>query len=584
MAVDKFPDSGLPIRRSVELLPLIFQTPANYKFLSAVVDPLIQPGVLDKVVGYLGRRYDKTFNGQDVYVDTDATLRSRYQLEPGVIFKNHDKIENFYDYIDVKNQLKFFGNTVERDDKLTDQTHYTWNPPIDWDKFINYREYYWEPSGPRSINIAGQSADTVSTYKVVLGTTKNSFVFSPDSYTNNPTLTLFRGQTYKFKINAPNEGLNIRTNFDSGSLLFRPNQPYRAGSFAVYDSKLWRAIREVAVLDASSITIDSEDWQFVESANQGTALAYNKGVTNNGIENGTLTFTVPYDAPDVLYYQSNITPDAFGRFIIADIEENTFINIELEILGKTTYTSGNAVEFSNGMIVEFTGKVAPTKYGKDTWLVEGVGTAITLTRFNDLVVSGLSTTVPEILFDNQGFDTQPFDDASEYAGSKDYITIARNSADANPWSRYNRWFHRSVLEKSYKLRGQDFPAPETSRAKRPIIEFLPNLQLFNHGTTAKMSVDYVDTNTKDVFSTIEGSVGYSVDGEFLFSGARILVLADTDRLANNKIYTVEFITHNNSKQIHLQETQDTESILGQAVVVTRGKTNKGLMYHFDGVN
>ncbi len=584
MAVDKFPDSGLPIRRSVELLPLIFQTPANDKFLSAVVDPLIQPGVLDKVVGYLGRRYDKTFNGQDVYVDTDATLRSRYQLEPGVIFKNHDKIENFYDYIDVKNQLKFFGNTVERDDKLTDQTHYTWNPPIDWDKFINYREYYWEPSGPRSISIAGQSADTVSTYKVVLGTTKNSFVFSPDSYTNNPTLTLFRGQTYKFKINAPNEGLNIRTNFDSGSLLFRPNQPYRAGSFAVYDSKLWRAIREVAVLDASSITIDSEDWQFVESANQGAALAYDKGVTNNGIENGTLTFTVPYDAPDVLYYQSNITPDAFGRFIIADIEENTFINIELEILGKTTYTSGNAVEFSNGMIVEFTGKVAPTKYGKDTWLVEGVGTAITLTRFNDLVVSGLSTTVPEILFDNQGFDTQPFDDASEYAGSKDYITIARNSADANPWSRYNRWFHRSVLEKSYKLRGQDFPAPETSRAKRPIIEFLPNLQLFNHGTTAKMSVDYVDTNTKDVFSTIEGSVGYSVDGEFLFSGARILVLADTDRLANNKIYTVQFITHNNSKQIHLQETQDTESILGQAVVVTRGKTNKGLMYHFDGVN
>ena len=41
MAVDKFPKSGLPIRRSVELLPVIFQTPANDKFLSAVVDPLI---------------------------------------------------------------------------------------------------------------------------------------------------------------------------------------------------------------------------------------------------------------------------------------------------------------------------------------------------------------------------------------------------------------------------------------------------------------------------------------------------------------------------------------------------------------
>ena len=224
MAADKFPKSGLPIRKSVELLPVIFQTPTNDKFLSAVVDPLIQPGVLDKVVGYLGRRYDKTYNGKDVYVDTDATLRSSYQLEPGVIFKNHDKIENFYDYIDVKNQLKFFGNTIERDDKITGQTHYSWNPPIDWDKFINYREYYWEPLGPRSINITGQSAETVSTYKVVLGTTKNSFVFSPDSYTNNPTVTLFRGQTYQFKINAPGEGFSIRTNYDTGSLLFRPNQ------------------------------------------------------------------------------------------------------------------------------------------------------------------------------------------------------------------------------------------------------------------------------------------------------------------------------------------------------------------------
>ena len=73
---DKFPNSQLPIRRSVELLPVIFQTPANDKFLSAVVDPLIQPGVLDKVVGYIGRRYDKTYNGNDVYVDTDGTLRS----------------------------------------------------------------------------------------------------------------------------------------------------------------------------------------------------------------------------------------------------------------------------------------------------------------------------------------------------------------------------------------------------------------------------------------------------------------------------------------------------------------------------
>ena len=221
-----FPFSKLPIRKSVELLPKVFQTEANDKFLAGVVDPLVQPGLLDKITGYVGRRFGKTYNGNDLYLDTDTTLRSAYQLEPGVIYRNHDKIENFYDYIDFKNQLKFFGNTDERDDKITSQEHYTWNPPIAWDKFINYREYYWVPNGPPSVPVYGQSATVSSTYRVVLSTTANSFVFTPDAYTNNPTLTLYRGQTYKFRVNAPGEGFSIRTNYDTGSLIFKPSYGY----------------------------------------------------------------------------------------------------------------------------------------------------------------------------------------------------------------------------------------------------------------------------------------------------------------------------------------------------------------------
>jgi hypothetical protein len=584
MADKNFPKSNLPIRRSVELLPTVFQTEANDKFLSGVLDPLTQPGVLDKVVGYIGRRYGKTFSGNDVYVDTDQTLRSRYQLEPGVIYKNQEKIENFYDYLDFKNQLRFFGNTDNRDDKITEQDHYTWNPPVDWDKFINYREYYWEPSGPPTIAIRGQTAKIISTYKVVLGTTGNSFIFTPDSYTNNPTITLYRGQTYKFKINAPGEGFSIRTNYDTGSLIFKPYVNYPAGSLVAFDGKLWRAKQNVSAGDGSSITIDSQDWEYVELTSNKDALAYTKGVTNNGIENGTLTFEVPYDAPDTLFYQGQITPECFGRFIIANIEENTYINVDADIIGKSTYLSSNGIEFSNGMIIEFTGSVIPSKYASSTWLVEGVGEAITLTNFSDLVIPVLTTDVPEVLFDNEGFDSQPFDDATSYPTYKDYITISRDSIDRNPWSRYNRWFHRSVLEKAYSLRGQDFSANEASRAKRPVIEFSSNLQLFNHGSVAKQTVDYIDTFTSDIFSTVEGSTGYNVDGEFLFEGARVLVVADTDILANNKIYEVQFITHNNKKQIHLKKTQDSESIIGEGVLVRRGTNNGGKMFHFDGVS
>jgi hypothetical protein len=45
---------------------------------------------------------------------------------------------------------------------------------------------------------------------------------------------------------------------------------------------------------------------------------------------------------------------------------------------------------------------------------------------------------------------------------------------------------------------------------------------------------------------------------------------------------VEFITHNNVKQIHLRESVDTESILGQCVTVRRGVINKGIMFHYTG--
>lgn len=582
MAKKVFPQSQLPIRKTVELLPTVFQTPANDKFLSGVLDPFVQPGVLQKSVGYIGRRYGKTYNGKDIYLDTDETLRSRYQLEPGVVYNNQNKIENFYDYLDFKNQLQFFGNLEERDDHITSQTHYTWNPPIDWDKFVNYREYYWEPSGPPSISVSGQKSSVTSTYKVTLGT-DSSFIFSPDGYTNNPTLTLYRGQTYKFNVNAPTEGFVIRTNYDVGSLLFDPDYSYSVGSRVVFDNKLWQA-KVTTRADGSTIDIDSQEWEFIEDISSGTALDYDNGVTNNRIQNGILTFKVPYDSPDVLFYQSVINPDRFGRMIIADIESNTYINVDKEIVGKINYTSSNGVTFTNGLVVEFVGKVSPSKYSSDTWLVEGVGKEITLTRFADLVVPVLDYDIPEVLFDNEGFDTQPFDDASAYPGKKDYITINRNSKDTNPWSRYNRWFHRSVLEYSYAQRGQDFPATETERAKRPIIEFQPNLQLFNHGSVAKTVVDYIDTYTSDVFSNIEGSSGYNIDGEFLFQGARILVIADTDSMSNNKIYEVNFVTHNGKTQISLTETLDTNSTIGDCVLIRRGINNGGKMYHFNGTS
>ena len=578
---DKFPKSGLPIRKTVDLLPSIFRSETNDKFMSAVVDPLVQPGSLEKLVGYIGRRYGKTYLRPDVYLDSDNTLRSRYQLEPGVVVKKDDgSAEKFYDFIDFKNQLKFFGNNDERDNLITSQDHYSWNPPKHCDKYVNFLECYWIPEGPPPVDVYGQPRTVGSQYGVKLGV--NSFILSPDGYTNNPTLTLYRGETYKFKVNCPQEGFVIRTNYDTGSLIFNPNRAYAAGQFAVYDGKLWKANTDILQGDDSTISTENSNWTYVEDISTGTALDYNNGVTNNGVENGILEFKVPYDSPDVLFYQGNITPDRFGRIVIANIESNTFVDVEKEVIGKETYTSGNGVKFTTGLIVEFKGNVTPAKYATGRWVIENVGVKINVVNWDDLVIPKLAKTVPEIVFDNAGFDTEPFDDASTYPTEQDYIVVSRDSIDLNPWTRYNRWFHRQVLEYAHQLRGEDFSAPETARAKRPIFEFLPGIQLFNHGRIAKQTVDYIDDYTTDVLTNIEGSTGYSIDGESLFEGARILVVADEDDLTNNKIYQVQFIMHNGKKQIHLAEPADSDSAEGECVLIRRGAKNAGLMFHFNG--
>lgn len=550
-----FSASGLPIRRSVELLPNIFQTTPNKKFLEAIVDPLIQPGSLEKLSGYVGRKYGKTYNPSDVYIDNQHTLRSKYQLEPGVVIKQGSKITNFYDYIDFKNQIKFFDNTVDRDDRITTDEHYAWAPPIDWDKFVNYREYYWLPDGPLPVTVSGEQTTTVQTVYKVRTNGTNEWVFSPDGLKKNPDIKLYRGQTYYFEINSPGDAFYIRTSVLGG----------------ITDN-------------------------------------YNFGVANNGTDNGVIVFTVPFDSPDVLYYQSGSESNRRGTFRVYDITATSTINVIDSIIGAKEFTSANGIVFTNGLKVKFSGTVTPTKYASGYWYVEGVGDAIRLLSIQDLELPIINTKNPEVLFDVDAFDTVPYDDATSYPTQKDYITINRSSVDNNSWSRYNRWFHRSVIDYSNTINNQSSTFSEDARAKRPIIEFHKDLQLFNHGFVAKQSVDLVDTFTTDVFSTIEGQANYNIDGVDLFEGARILFTKDTDTLVAGKIYTVKFISTQTSpiystssakitvdgvqvdqitgvsRQISLVETEDTYPQVGECVYIKRGTSQKGNMFHFDGTS
>ncbi len=478
-------------RSSADLLPKYYRTSGNKKFLQATLDQLTQPGAVRKINGFIGRQNAKAVKSTDIFVTASDDVRQNYQLEPTAIIQ--DDFENvtfFKDYIDYINQISVFGGNVSNHEKLNQQESYSWDPHINWDKFVNFQNYYWLPYGPDPISIAGLQQEVISTYSVnIVDEGDNyAFLFSPDGLTRNPTLTLYRGQTYKFQVNSPNNPFSIKT---------------------------------------SRIT--------------GNTFRYTKGITGNGITSGVLTFEVPNDAPDVLFYVSENDGIPGGTFQVANIEENTFLEVNEQILGKQNYTTSTGIPLSNGMKLKFTGKVSPTEYSQGYWYVEGVGSEITLIPETELEVVTPYTQNKELLFDDGDFDRDPFSSATTFPSNKDYITMARGSIDRNPWSRYNRWFHKDIIQAAADAQGSVPEFDQSQRANRPIIEFEANLKLYNFGYKAKPNVDLVDTFTKDVFSTIEGSLGYNIDGVDLVDGMRVLFTADTDRLVKDRIFKVNFI-------------------------------------------
>ena len=79
---------------------------------------------------------------------------------------------------------------------------------------------------------------------------------------------------------------------------------------------------------------------------------------------------------------------------------------------------------------------------------------------------------------------------------------------------------------------------ESQRAKRPIVEFVPGTQLYNHGDTGQ-GVDFVDTTTTDALSDLQGAIGLSIDQVAVTEGSTIGFTADPAE--RNKIFTVSVI-------------------------------------------
>ena len=139
------------VKKFVNKLPTILQTDTQKEFFSATVDQLFSPAEVEQAQGFIGRRTSDVFKPrEDNYLQEPTKLRAAYQLEPIAYAVNtalEDTNEVFYE--DFLNYLEYKGGDTSNHDRLFADTFYSFAPPIDVDKYLNYQNYLWlEDGGP----------------------------------------------------------------------------------------------------------------------------------------------------------------------------------------------------------------------------------------------------------------------------------------------------------------------------------------------------------------------------------------------------------------------------------------------------
>lgn len=152
-------------------LPGVHQTPVIKNFFDTTVEQLFSKANVNQVSAYIGKKDIDLFSDADTYVLQPTADRDKFSLEPAVntIDQLTGKSTNIVFYEDYLNILKSYGVNTFNQNAIFDTSAYTFLPPINIDKFINYQEYFWSPTGPTPLIVEGTSTFPINVEKDILG-------------------------------------------------------------------------------------------------------------------------------------------------------------------------------------------------------------------------------------------------------------------------------------------------------------------------------------------------------------------------------------------------------------------------------
>ena len=136
MAKKKAGSYKTPNTQASNLLPSVFNTDVNKKWLDSTLDQMISKGNLKNVEGYIGDKSGKNRFKEDIYLDNT-------DLSPAIVVTDKDKkVTNSITMSDIANAINTNFSEYNYNTAYATKS-YSYRPPINIDKFVNYTNYAW---------------------------------------------------------------------------------------------------------------------------------------------------------------------------------------------------------------------------------------------------------------------------------------------------------------------------------------------------------------------------------------------------------------------------------------------------------
>tara|TARA_B100000579_G_scaffold91321_1_gene72124 strand:+ start:1399 stop:13584 length:12186 start_codon:yes stop_codon:yes gene_type:complete len=447
--------------KAISFLPEILQNEKLKNFFDGTVEQAFSKANDTRVTEYIGRKSDVFYRpAKDNYKTETIKNRKTYQLETAGIIKDPDsknlRDSVFYseilNYIDSEN-----GKTIDQN-RLFEQKHYTFSAPIDYDKFINYENYYWYPSldlNVPAIVIGGlvESFESVANSKTFVLT----YSIAPNDIVEVNGVATADYESTGLNLSFATSSINVVTG-DKITVNHRvdPNNIIGSKSYTSPNGVTLSSGMLIQFSDSSLVGTTYKDKKvFVESvgSKEGISLVETSDVETELFLKETF---IPWDRADTIA-QTDTTKgfDSERYDTIPDVATADYITINRGCKDKNPWSRTNGWVHKDNI----------TNYR--TYQEE----------------------VPEF---------HPFDS----------ITDAIRGWDGG-------YFDSTTL-----LRETSFQLEQARKGQRPIIEFNKDIELYNYGSEHVTTVDVLESTA--TISDIEDQASYRVDDILLVEGYKVL--------------------------------------------------------------